>query len=186
MEDNQNIIQAIANGDRQAFGQLYQLFSTKVYNVALSYTQNEQDAEEATQDVFVKVFRNAAQFKGEAKVSTWIYRITVNVALNLIKKRKRYSFLTLGKPAKEEIDFVHPGILLEQKEDAKVLFKAIRTLPEQQQTAFILSFIEGLPRQEVADIMGTTLKAIEALLQRAKRNLRKKLGDLYPNRRKTT
>ena len=184
MEDHNDLMGSLANGDRRAFGQLYELFSDKVYNVALGYTQNEQDAEEVTQDVFVKVFHKAAQFKGEAKVSTWIYRITVNVALNLLKKRKRYSFLSFGKPVKEEIDFEHPGILLERKEDAKVLFKAIHTLPEQQQTAFILSFVEGLPRQQVADIMDTSLKAIEALLQRGKRNLRKSLGDLYYQRRK--
>ncbi|MBX2870474.1 MAG: sigma-70 family RNA polymerase sigma factor [Saprospiraceae bacterium] len=177
-------MRSIANGDRKAFGQLYQLFSDKVYNVALGYTHNEQDAEEVAQDVFVKVFRNAAQFKGEAKVSTWIYRITVNVALNLLKKRKRYAFLSFGKPVQEEIDFEHPGILLERQEDAKILFKAIKKLPEQQQTAFILSFVEGLPRQQVADIMSTSLKAVEALLQRGKRNLRKSLGDLYIKRRK--
>ena len=92
-----------------------------------------------------------------------------------MKKNNRFSFFKLGQPEKSIPDFEHPGILLEKKEDAKLLFLEIKTLPVSQQTAFILSLIEGLPRQEVADIMETTLKAVESLLQRAKKNLRTKL-----------
>jgi len=177
------ILQSIANGDRRAFQQLYELFSEKVYNTALSYVQNEQDAEEITQDVFTNIFRNASKFKGEAAVSTWIYRITVNASLNQIKRKKRFSFFSAGE-IKETPDFDHPGILLEKKEHAKALFKVIDTLSDNQKTAFILSFVEELPRQEVADIMEISLKAVESLLQRAKKNLRIKLEKLYPNRRK--
>lgn len=175
----------MANGDRKAFQQLYELFSEKVYNTALSYAQNELDAEEITQDVFTSVFRNAAKFKGDAAVSTWIYRITVNTCLNHIKRKKRFSFLKFGESESERPDFEHPGVLLENKENAKSLFKAIDTLPESQKTAFILSFVEELPRQEVAEIMEISLKAVESLLQRGKKNLRDKLEKLYPHRRKT-
>ena len=178
------LIESIANGDRKAFYQLYELFSEMVYNTSLSYAQHEQDAEEITQDVFTSIFRNAAKFKGEAAVSTWIYRITVNTSLNHIKRRKRFSFLKFGASEPDRPDFEHPGVLLEHKENAKALFKVIDTLPESQKTAFILSFVEELPRQEVADIMEISLKAVESLLQRAKGSLRNKLEDLYPNRRK--
>lgn len=75
---------------------------------------------------------------------------------------------------------MHPGVLLENKEKSKYLFKAIDSLDEKQRTAFILSYIESLPRQEVADIMDTTLKSVESLLQRAKANLRKKIAAIYP------
>ena len=75
-------------------------------------------------------------------------------------------------------------MLLENKENAKALFQVIDTLPDQQKTAFILSYMEDLPRKEVAAIMDTSLKSVESLLQRAKNNLRKKLKKLYPNRRK--
>lgn len=79
-----------------------------------------------------------------------------------------------------KIDFQHPGVLLENKEKAQYLFSVIETLAEAQKTAFILSFVEGLPRQEVADIMETSLKSVESLLQRAKANLKKKLIEIYP------
>lgn len=184
MTDEREIISLIAKDDRKAFLKLYNLYNQKVYNTSISYIQNEQDAEEITQDVFTSIFRNAAKFKGDAAVSTWVYRITVNTSLNHIKRKKRFSFLKFGETEKDKPDFEHPGVLLENKENAKALFKVIDTLPESQKTAFILSFVEDLPRQKIADIMEISLKAVESLLQRGKKNLRKKLEKRYPDRRK--
>lgn len=155
-----------------------------MYNTALSYVLNEKDAEEVTQDVFVKIYQHAAKFRGQAAVGTWIYRITVNAALNQIKKKKRFTFLKFGQTVPDLPVFNHPGVQLEKSEDAQLLFKAIEQLPETQKTAFILSFVEELPRQEVADIMETSLKAVESLLQRAKKNLRSSLEKWYPHRKK--
>ncbi len=136
------------------------------------YLQNEAEADEITQDVFLKVFDKIETFNQEAKLSTWIYRITVNTALNRIKKNKRWSFVRWKEEEDIQIDFDHPQVLAEKKEAAGLIFNAMQSLPESQKTAFILSFIEELPRQEVADIMETSLKAVESLLQRAKKNLR--------------
>ena len=183
--DPANLLKAIANGDRKAFRQLYMMFAEKVYNTAISYVQDTQDAEEITQDVFTSIFRNAGKFKGNAAISTWIYRITVNTSLNYLKRKKRFAIVKSGNEGKDRPDFEHPGVLLENKENAKALFRAIERLPETQKTAFILSFVEELPRQEVADIMETSLKAIESLLQRAKKNLRDYLGKMYTDRRKS-
>lgn len=183
--ENQWII-LIAQGDKVAFQKLYNAFSTKVYNTALSYVQQTQDAEEIAQDVFVSIFQKAGMFKGNSSLSTWIYRITVNTSLNHLKKKKRHAVFDSELPAIDPPDFDHPGVLFENKEKARLLFKTIATLNEKQKSAFILSFIEDLPRQEVANIMEISLKAVESLLQRAKQNLRKKLANHYPNRRKTT
>ena len=175
MQDSNQLINAITKGDQKAFAQLYQLFSEKVYNTALSYTQNKTDAEEITQEVFILIFRKANQFKGDSTISTWIYRITVNVSLNYLKAQKRRSISPWKKERDDASDFNHPGVLLENKENASELFRIIKQLPENQKTAIILSFIEDLPRQEVADVMELSLKAVESLLQRAKKNLRKQL-----------
>ena len=183
MKNHHQILSSIANGDANAFRQLYDLFCDKVYNTAISYMHSEEDAEEVTQDVFTNIYRNASQFKGEASVSTWIYRITVNTALNAIKKKKRFTFLSFNPADNDSPDFDHPGILLENKENAKALFKGINALPPNQKTAFILSFVEDLHRQEVADIMEISLKAVESLLQRGKKNLKNILEKSYPGRR---
>lgn len=189
---HEDLLAKIARGSEPALAELYTLFKTRVYNTALSYLQNVSDAEEVTQDVFVKIFQSAARFEQKSSVSTWIYRITVNQSLDRLNHRnrqKRFGVLVSlfrDNSPQEAISlphFDHPGVLLEQKEHARILFQAIESLPDQQKTAFILSFIEGLPRQEAADVMEVSLKALESLLQRAKANLRTRLDYFFPERR---
>lgn len=186
-EENFRLLQAVSQGDINAFRLLYAQFHVLVYNTALGYLQNEQDAEEIVQEVFININNSAIKFKGNAAVNTWIYRITINKCLDALRKRKRNSWLTFFSEKATEnapATFNHPGVLMENKEDAQVLFNVIQTLPDNQKTAFILSYIEDLPRQEVAEIMETSLKAVESLLQRGKASLRKKLDMHFPNRRK--
>lgn len=184
MADELQLLQLIAKGDKISFKELYALYSNKVYATALHYSQNINDAEEITQDVFVSIFKNANSFKGNAKVSTWVYRIAVNTSLNYIKKKNKRTFFSLEEYNKEIPNFEHPGVVEEKKENARLMYQAINTLPETQKIAFILGFIEEKPRQEIADIMGTSLKAVESLLQRAKTNLKIKLEKTNPHRRK--
>lgn len=176
------MLQLISEGNELSFRRLYDYYSEMVYNTAMGFVGDVKYAEEITQDVFTKAYRNAGSFKGNSSVKTWLYRITVNTSLNQINKNKRHRYS--GLEDIEKIEYDHPGILLENKENAKTLQLAINALAETQKTAFVLSFVEGLPRQEVADIMETSLKAVESLLQRAKGNLRTKLEKMYPYRRK--
>ncbi len=186
------LLAQIAGGSEPALAELYLEFNARVYNTALGYLQNTAEAEEVTQDVFVKIYQSAVQFAGKSSVGTWIYRITVNLSLDRLaynRRQKRSGLIVRlfradsAVPAIDLPHFDHPGVALEQKENARYLFQAIQSLPEQQKTAFLLSFIEELPRQEVADIMQVSLKSVEALLQRAKANLRARLDDLLPDRR---
>lgn len=180
----EEMLQRIAAGDAQAFRQLYALYKDKVYNTCLSYLQHVPEAEEVTQDVFIEVHQGAAGFKGTATVNTWIYRIAVNKCLDRLRYRnrqKRFAFISslfgsTGQLVHDAPAFDHPGIKLEHKEKAAALFSAIRQLPKNQQTAFILKHTEGLPQKEIAAIMGMGEKAVESLLQRAKQNLRKLLS----------
>ena len=183
--NEQQIIEGIIKGNEKAFKELYSTFSAKVYNIALSYTKNVEDAEEITQDVFIKIHKGVRSFKGDSSLNTWIYRITINTSLNYLKKKNRFTLFKSSYKSDQFIDFDHPGTLLEQKENAAKLFKAMDCLPNSQKTAFILSYIEGLPQKEVAEIMNISLKAVESLLQRAKQNLRSELEKIYPNRRKS-
>lgn len=155
------------------------MHSSAVYNIAIGYLQNEKDAEELTQDVFITIHRKLSSFKGNSKLSTWIFRITVNSSLNFLKKRSRRSIFSLGKNEEKQSDFIHPGVILENREDSKIIFKAIKQLKGNQKTAFILSYVDEMPRKEVAEIMEISLKSVESLLQRAKQNLRKQLDNFY-------
>lgn len=189
---HRELLAKIAQGSEPALEELYVRFKSRVYNTALSYLQNAEEAEEVTQDVFVKVFRSAARFEGKSSVRTWIYRITINQSLDRLNHRRRQKRFGLlidlfggnpAEPAAGLLHFDHPGVALEQQENARILFQAIELLPDQQKTAFVLSFIEDLPRQEVADVMQISLKAVESLLQRAKTNLRRRLDNFFPERR---
>ncbi len=154
-----------------------------MFNLALQYTNNIEDAEEITQDVFVKVFQHSKDFKQEADIKTWIYRITINQSLDYIKskQRKKRSFWSNIIGSKDsEInpslsDFNHPGLEMENKEALKELMRKIYQLPEQQKTAIILLKIEDLSQREVAQIMNLSEGAIESLFQRAKSTLKKML-----------
>ncbi|GAA4461596.1 RNA polymerase sigma factor [Nemorincola caseinilytica] len=152
-----------------------------VFNLALNYVQNYEDAQEITQDVFVSVYRSMASFDGRSTVSTWIYRITVNRCLDVIKARKRkkrFGFITAlfdGEGKEDVPHFDHPGVQLEHKETLEKLFTYINELPENQRTALLLSKTEQLPQTEVAEIMGLSVKAVESLTQRAKASLAAKM-----------
>lgn len=166
------------------FNELYNQFKNTVFNLALQYVQNTEDAEEITQEVFLSVYEKMNSFRHDSKISTWIYRITVNMSIDYIKARKREKRFALitsifhketNEPKYEISDFNHPGILLEQKEAYLRIFKLINTLPENQKTVLILLKIEGLSQKEVAEIMKISNKAVESLFQRAKNRLKKKL-----------
>lgn len=168
----------------EQFKEIFENNKNWVFNLALQYVQNQEDAEEIAQDVFVAVYENYTKFNENAKLSTWIYRITINKSLDYIKqknaqKRKGFFVSIFGSYEGEayELDlpeFNHPGIQLEDKEQLAILFDKINRLPENQKTAIILAKIEDKSIKEVAEIMEISIKAVESLLQRAKMNLTKK------------
>jgi RNA polymerase sigma factor (sigma-70 family) len=185
-------INEIASGNREAFKKLYDGFSQRVFNTALGFVRINEEAEEITQDVFMEIHRSVASFKGDSTVSTWIYRITVNKCLDHIRASKRkkraaviFSFFDRNNVQVIDVaDAGHPGVALENRENAQLLFQLVDQLVESQRTAFILSQVEDLPQKEIAQVMKISEKAVESLIQRAKANLRNKLEKFYPNRRK--
>jgi len=167
------------------FEEIYKQFSKLVFNLALQYVQNTEDAEEITQDVFLTVHQSLKLFQQNSEIQTWIYRIAINKSLDFIKaknRKKRFAFITsLFHDDGNELknlghNFNHPRILLEQKEALESLFQHINALPDNQKTALILSKLEQKSQKEVAEIMKLSTKAVESLLQRAKTNLAKKIN----------
>ena len=170
------------------FKELFDANKTMVYNLALSFLQNTEDAEDITQEVFIEVYNSFYKFKGNSTISTQIYRITVNKALDFIRKKKRKKRFSIVNRlfATEELDvesnqivhFDHPGVLMEQKENARLVFKLIDELKENQKTAFILFHLEELSQKQIAEIMGISTKAVELLVRRAKLKLKEKLDKI--------
>ncbi|PIQ49999.1 MAG: RNA polymerase subunit sigma-70 [Cytophagales bacterium CG12_big_fil_rev_8_21_14_0_65_40_12] len=181
------LIAEIKEGSQSAFRALVQEFQNRVYNTCLSILQNQVEAEETAQDVFIEVYRSISDFRGDSKLSTWIYRIATTKSLELIRKnkrQKRFAFLQslTGSKDQKGVDlagFDHPGVLMEQQENAAVLFKAIAQLPEAQKVAFTLHKVEGLAYQDICEIMETSLSSVESLMFRAKKNLQISLKYYY-------
>lgn len=181
------LIALLKKKDRDAFRIIVETWQTMVYNTAMGLLQNAEDAEDAAQEVFIQVFESVSSFKEESKFSTWIYRITVSKCLDHLRKKKRkkrFAFVLslYGKDNGLMIDppdFFHPGIKAENKENATVLFKAIDQLPTNQKIAFVLSKIENLSYREIGDVMKSSESSVDALLQRAKKNLQKSLKEYF-------
>ena len=179
------IIKRLATKDEKTFQELVQSFRKHVYLTCLGFVQDEDDAEDVTQEVFIEVFRSVEKFRGDSKLSTWIYRIAVNKSLNYLRKHKKTrSFISIDQlfhlphSNNETFESNEPSTEdkeLEKKELSKVLEKAIHSLPSNQQIAFTLSKYDELPYQEIADVMKISLSAVESLIHRAKLNLQKKL-----------
>lgn len=174
-----------------SFEELVNAHKVRVFNTAISFLQNKQDAEDLTQEVFMEVYRSLHKFKGESTVSTWIYRITVNKSLDHLRKKdrkKRFGFITSlfnkesGELNLDASHFDHPGILMEKKELSRSLFAAIDSLSENQKTAFILFHLEELSQKEIGQVMNLSVKAVESLIARAKLSLKEKLEKIYKNR----
>jgi RNA polymerase sigma-70 factor (ECF subfamily) len=180
------LIEQLKQGDEAAFKTIVEQWKDMVYNTILGIVQNETEAEDLAQDVFIKVFEKINTFKGDSKFSTWLYRIATTTALDHLrskKRKKRFGFLQSlggGNDEKDSIpDFHHPGVSLDNKERAAVLFKAIESLPENQKTAYTLHKLEGLSYRDVSEVLNTTVSAVESLMSRANQNLRKELEEYY-------
>ncbi|TFF35750.1 RNA polymerase sigma factor [Mucilaginibacter psychrotolerans] len=186
MNEN-DLITALRHNNENAFRFLVDRYQKSVFNIALGFVQQKENAEEVTQEVFIKVFETIAGFKQDAKLSTWVYRIAVNQSLDFIrhtKRKKRFAIITSMFNKADELihqppDFCHPGVVLENKEQATVLFKAIAQLPQSQKTAFLLQKIDGCSQQKIAAIMQLTEGAVESHLFRAKATLKKLLINYY-------
>ena len=180
-EDN---IDTTQNGEEN-FARIVNDRQQMVYNTALGIVQNEEDAEDITQEVFLKVYEGLKSFRNESSLSTWIYKITITTSLDFEKQKKRQKRGGLMQrvfgyaEADEKPDFFHPGVALDKKEDAAVLFMAMKKLPEKQRKAFLLHKMEGLTNKEIAAIMENSLLAVESLQVRAKNNLKNHLKEYY-------
>lgn len=177
MQEKELIIK-IKKGDKEAFSLLVNSFSQKVMNTCYKFLLNREDARDISQEVFIEVFQSIGSFREEAKLSTWIYRITVTKCLDEIKTRNRKKRITsLGRllHLDELANWISGGVMPDramiEKENMDEMMEALNGLPDNQRVAFTLSKIEGYTNPEIAEIMNTTTIAVESLVYRAKKRV---------------
>ena len=186
------LIAALQQNKAGAFSELIELYQDHIVNTCYGFVRNQADAEDIAQEVFIEVFKAIDRFRSDAKISTWLYRIAVNKSLNFVKKRQRKIWLKSLQSVFSSEHEAHdvadeqtpdPQMDLEQAERARILRQAIDSLAENQKIAFHLSKFEGLSYKEIAEVMDTTVPAVESLLNRAKKSLQKKLYAFYKNQK---
>jgi RNA polymerase sigma-70 factor, ECF subfamily len=172
---------AFCSGDLDAFRRLVERNSSVVFKLAARYLDDESEAEDIVQEVFLRVHGSAGDYKPSAKFTTWVYRITVNVCLNRLraaKSRPLVSLEGLGEDP-EEVSFdaaaedtEAPSARIEQRELEDRIRAAVASLPEAQRTAILLRRFEELSYEDIAETMETTVPAVKSLLSRARQTLK--------------
>jgi len=176
------LIQQTVQGDENAFEQLVKKYQHSVFNTVYRCIGNYEDVEDIAQEVFIKIWRKAENFKGKSKFSTWLYRIVVNQCLDYRSKHKQ-KLVSLDEMTEKEQT---PESLIfkidhEQRKKAEILRKTIGDLPGRQRIALILSAFEEKSYKEIAQIMEISIASVESLIFRAKQGLKKKLLPMRRN-----
>ncbi len=186
--DELELLKKLQSGGEDAFKYLVDTYQEKVLNTCYRFLNNREDAEDVAQEVFITVFRSVGDFRGDSKISSWIYRVAVTRSLDAYRKKNRKKRLARIQRifgAIEEDDELqipddqNPSQELEDKERAAILQNALNKLPENQRAAITLNKFEGFSHKEIAEILGTSVSSVESLIHRGKKNLFKRLYKYY-------
>jgi RNA polymerase sigma factor (sigma-70 family) len=157
------LVELFQKGNEASFNELVRRYQEKVYWIAHRFVNDHDQADDITQDVFVKIYSALKQFRGESGFYTWLYRITVNVALNALRKQRLKDFIRIDEffeTADDEND--QPDIQFEKDEQQKLIEEAIAKLPEKQKAVFILRYHEELSYEEISLILKTSIGGLKA------------------------
>ena len=189
MLNEQELLSALRRRDPAAFNQLFDTYSDKVYRLAFSQLENEDEAEGVVQDAFLRLFERLDQFEGRSKLSTWLYRVAYNLCQDRLRQRR--PLLSLDEDNDDD-DLPAPTVLIDWEElpeqylsAAEVsaeLDRAIATLPPKLKTVFTLREMEGLSTQECAEVLGISVSAAKVRLHRARLLLREQLSAYFAER----
>ncbi|MBI3252831.1 MAG: RNA polymerase sigma factor [Candidatus Omnitrophica bacterium] len=188
-EEDWILIQKFRDGDPSGFQEIFNRHRSRVINLSFRFLQNREAAEDVAQEVFIKIYEKKLVFNPKAKFTTWLYRVTVNASLD---RTKRKSFFDRSLDKVETGDggedktlletlsdrsAVSPAAALEQKELSGLVQAALRKLPEKLRVPILLHRFDGLPYGEIAQILGTSVKAVERRIYHAKEALRASLAE---------
>jgi len=179
MQDSE-LIKRLLTDEPEAQRTLYDEHCQPLYRLCYRYLNDSAEAEDAVQEVFLKALQNLAGFKGHSTLSTWLYRIAVNHCLNLRRQTRWRRLLNLDFISESDMlaaaTAENPHALLEKEEERDLVRQAISGLPERQRWAIILSRYENKSYDEIAEIMGCSVSAVESCLHHAKKNMSRYLA----------
>lgn len=170
-------MQRISQGDARAYRQLVDQYLGVIVTYAFRLLKNQAEAEEVAQETFLRAWQNAASYKPQARVTTWLHRIAHNRAIDLLRQQStRGAAASLDEERDAAPASQNPGRLLERKHTAERVQTALDALPERQKIALVLSHEQGLSNPEIAEVLSLSVDAVESLLARGRRQLRQLLS----------
>jgi len=180
------LIELLKKGDRDAFNVLIEQYQSKVINIAYGLLSDREDALDASQEVFVKIFRSIEGFKENSSLSTWIYRITANICKDYLRKRMRTAKTVSIDNTDDEDNEIYtlpdtgdtPEQAAEKTEIRREISEAIKSMSDDYKKVIILCDIEGLSYDDAAKILKCPTGTVKSRLNRARQNLRKKITEL--------
>jgi RNA polymerase sigma-70 factor, ECF subfamily len=191
LDQDTELMLRFKNGDPDAFSILFEKYYSKVVNLCWRYIQNNETAQDAAQEIFLKVYQKALNYTPNATFSTYIYRVTVNHCLNVIRDSKKHAAFSLDQNLSESeenqnipINYIasnelSPRDMLQKKETDKLVKNAIDSLPPKQRMAVILKRFDNLSYDDIAKVMNCSVGAVDSLLQRARVLLTENLGKFF-------
>ena len=178
--DSELIARYLRDQNTMYFTVLYRRYAGKVFAKCISMLADEGQARDATQDIFIKVLLNLAKFTEQSSFSTWVYSITYNYCIDMIRKKKKMPLLfteDLGKISRETDPEVPDSVLLELKQER--LEKVIDRLPPGDKAILMMKYIDDMQIKEIGDVLGKTESAIKMQIMRAKQRSQAIYNELY-------
>jgi RNA polymerase sigma-70 factor (ECF subfamily) len=174
--DDSVLVSAAAAGNREAFDVLVERHRRTVYQVCYRFVNNHEDASDLAQDAFVRAWRGLKNFKGQSALSTWLYRIAVNVCLNRVSAKTPATEAIESTDHFEDVRIEGAPHAMIREERAAAVRKAIAGLPKKQRATLILRTYHDMSHQQIADVLGSSVGAVKANFFHALVNLKKILG----------
>ena len=173
------LIKAIGNGDHKAFERLTDRYKNVLYNFVCRYIGDMSAAEEVTQEVFLRIYRTASNFKviKNVKVSTWIFKIAYNLSMNELKRRKRYLRLLNDHACEKDMpDRTQAQEAIENRELIEAVMSQLSLIPENQRAALLLRVNQGLSYREISEVLDVSVSSVEMLIFRARSHLKQHIN----------
>ncbi|MFA5858357.1 MAG: sigma-70 family RNA polymerase sigma factor [Elusimicrobiota bacterium] len=188
MEADTELVKSLKNGNQPAFEELIHKYKDRIYRIVFTFIQDKTEADDVTQEVFLKVYRKINTFKEQSSFFTWLYSVTINECQHSMRKTKR-EFISLDAPLSSEnaatlVDILkseeqNPDTMLINEEQIALLHKMINLLPTKYRTVYILKTVDGLSYKEISEILGISMEKVKIWLFRAREKLDDKMRPFY-------
>ena len=165
------LVQLVRAGDRIAFSRLMERHQRHVYRIVRHITGNHDDADEVSQETFVRAYLGLGDFRNDSTFSTWLYRISVNLSLNAIRRKQIMAYLRESELLSRFLPKADTGHRPAEERRANGLDAALAGLPEKQRLVFVLRYLEGLPYEEISEILKTSVGGLRASYSHAVRKI---------------